>query len=311
MVSQSVYVAPSSTWTSGDSLTASTTTYRYVPGYSCSTKEKPGPPGEGGPGGWEGDYDGEIRAAIRLAGSARSSIRLRRTYNGPDWTSVEPAMKTMPSPWPNTQISAASSTLMRSAHRLSVLLIKLRPTAVSSAASKPLARSPMAHRGCRSLNFHSSGDTASVTQESEQRRGPSATNGAPPVGVAGRRRFLSKLATRHAQPPFGFHGPNRGPRPLGPPVLALFHGATPDRLLGHRDGADHQRVDGAVVGNLARLVEGDDKLVALVLQAGIKGGAVIGRDRMRHVRVLPIPLDSLAHLDRHVVRSEPANRVGV
>src|SRR5437899_5496813 len=83
MVSQSVYVAPSSTWTSGDSLTASTTTYRYVPGYSCSTKEKPGPPGEGGPGGWEGDYDGEIRAAIRLAGSARSSIRLTRTYNGP------------------------------------------------------------------------------------------------------------------------------------------------------------------------------------------------------------------------------------
>src|SRR6267378_2008346 len=136
MVSQSVYVAPSSTWTSGDSLTASTTTYRYVPGYRCSTKEKPGPPGEGGPGGWEGDYD---RRDDR-AGSALSSIRLARTYNGPDWTSVAPAMKTMPNPWPNTQISAASSTLMRSAHRLSVLLIKLRPTAVSSAASKPLAR---------------------------------------------------------------------------------------------------------------------------------------------------------------------------
>src|SRR5205807_3736637 len=140
MVSQSAYVAPSSTWTSGDSLTASTTTYRYVPGYRCSTKEEPGPPGEGGPGGWEGDYDGEIRAAIRRAGSARSSIRLTRTYNGPDWTSVAPAMKTMPSPWPNTQISAASNTLMRSAHRLSVLVIKLRPTAVSSAASTPLAR---------------------------------------------------------------------------------------------------------------------------------------------------------------------------
>src|SRR6266704_2491757 len=131
MVSQSVYVAPSSTWTSGDSLTASTTTYRYVPGYRCPTREKPGPPGEGGPGGWEGDYD---------AGSARSSIRLARTYNGPDWTSVAPAIKTMPSPWPNTQINAASSTLMRSAHRLSVLVIKLRPTTVSSAASKPLAR---------------------------------------------------------------------------------------------------------------------------------------------------------------------------
>src|SRR6266581_7937996 len=156
MVSQSVYTAPSSTWTSGDPLVAGvptgkppgartrsracSTTYRYAPGYRCPTKEKPGPPGEGGPGGWEGDYDGEIRAAIRLAGSARSSIRLTRTYNGPDWTSVEPAMKTMPSPWPNTQISAASSTLMRRAHRLSVLLIKLRPTAVSSAASKPLAR---------------------------------------------------------------------------------------------------------------------------------------------------------------------------
>src|SRR6266550_2840264 len=153
MVSQSVYVAPSSTWTSGDSLTASTTTYRYVPGYRCSTREKPGPPGEGGPGGWEGDYDVETEIRFRgvrrigryerrydLAGSARSSIRLARTYNGPDWTSVAPAIKTMPSPWPNTQINAASSTLTRSAHRLRMLVIKLRPTAVSSAASKPLAR---------------------------------------------------------------------------------------------------------------------------------------------------------------------------
>src|SRR5438128_10244702 len=99
MVSQSMYVAPSTTWTSGDSLTASTTTYRYVPGYRCSTKEKPGPPGEGGPGGWEGDYDREIRAAIRLAGSARSSIRLTRTYNGPGWKSVAQAIKNMASPW--------------------------------------------------------------------------------------------------------------------------------------------------------------------------------------------------------------------
>src|SRR6266567_3953011 len=348
MVSQSVYVAPSSTWTSGDSLTASTTTYRYVPGYSCSTKEKPGPPGEGGPGGLEGDYDGEIRAAIRLAGSARSSIRLTRTYNGPDWTSAERVADQTEADRRfecgeqaigqgridrDDRLTRADDgakwgwlTLTHGRDQLQEVVevgrlpfqhaldqpddtecdLGCRPP-----IQTPLARSPMAHRGCRSLNFHSSGDTASVTQESEQRRGPSATNGAPPVGVAGRRRFLSKLATRHAQPPFGFHGPNRGPRPLGPPVLALFHGAPPDRLLGHRDGADHQRVDGAVVGNLARLVEGDDKLVALVLQAGIKGGAVIGRDRMRHVRVLPIPLDSLAHLDRHVVRSEPANRVGV
>src|SRR6266566_1494400 len=159
MVSQSVYTAPSSTWTSGDPLVAGvptgkppgartrsracSTTYRYVPGYRCSTREKPGPPGEGGPGGWEGDYDVETEIRFRgvrrigryerrydLAGSARSSIRLARTYNGPDWTSVAPAIKTMPSPWPNTQISAASSTLMRRAHRLSVLVIKLRPTAV-------------------------------------------------------------------------------------------------------------------------------------------------------------------------------------
>src|SRR5437588_3200367 len=107
MVSQSMYVAPSTTWTSGDSLTASTTTYRYVPGYRYWTREKPGPPGEGGPGGWEGDYE----RWSDLAGSARSSIRLARTYNGPDWTSVAPAIKTMPSPWPKTQISAASSAL--------------------------------------------------------------------------------------------------------------------------------------------------------------------------------------------------------
>src|SRR6266550_3376372 len=99
---------------------------------------------------------------------------------------------------------------------------------------------------------------------------------------------------------------------LGPAALPWMPRATwHPGLRRHRDGADHERVDGAVVGNLARLAEGDDKLVALVLQAGIKGGAVIGRDRMRYVRVLPVPLDRLAHLDRHVVRREPANRVGV
>src|ERR1700730_9251179 len=128
------------------------TAYRYGLGYRRSNKENPGPPGEGGPGWGEGgDYPepsafgmvlrkGRSERRYDLAGSARSSIRLTRTYNGPDWTSVAPAIKTMPNPWPNTQISAASRTLMRSAHRLSVLVIKLRPTAVSNAASNPLAR---------------------------------------------------------------------------------------------------------------------------------------------------------------------------
>ena len=53
---------------------------------------------------------------------------------------MAPGMKTIPSPWPNTQIMAASSALMARAQRLSQLVIRLRPMAVSSAASNPLAR---------------------------------------------------------------------------------------------------------------------------------------------------------------------------
>src|SRR5437879_10887538 len=79
------------------------------------------------------------------------------------------------------------------------------------------------------------------------------------------------------------------------------------QLGGHRDGADHQRVNGAVVGDLSDLAEGHDKLVALVLQAGIEGAAVIGGNGVGHVRILPVPFDRLADLDRHIVRSEPAN----
>src|ERR1700693_2736418 len=97
MVSQSVYKAPSTTWTSGDRVARArswpcSTAYRYAPGYRRSKKKNPGPPGGRGPGGRGKRNDLEIGTAFRvvqrigryerrytLAGSALSSIRLTRT----------------------------------------------------------------------------------------------------------------------------------------------------------------------------------------------------------------------------------------
>src|ERR1700730_11675226 len=293
--------------------------------------------------------------------------------------SVAPAMKTIPSPWPNTQMNAASTALIPSVQRLSRLAISVSPMTVSSAASSPFASigliatpawpAPIrAASGagwpwltaviiCRKL-WKSAGchcKTPSISQMAPKAIRMDAHQSRPPgrgqrraaseIGLCaamhqGIRRVLRRTrnrpavrkraakrrvlvywaaATSWASWPHIIRSHHSGSTV---PMLACApstHSSarrsstdTPhSRLRGHRDGADHQRVDGAVVGDLAGLVEGDDKLVAFALQAGIKGGAVIGGHRVRHVRVLPIPLDRLAHLDGHVVRGEPANRVGI
>src|SRR5437016_13119699 len=59
------------------------------------------------------------------------------------------------------------------------------------------------------------------------------------------------------------HAPLRSTGRLGPAALPWMPRTTSHaRLGGHRDGADHQGVDGAVVGDLSGLGEGDDKFVA-------------------------------------------------
>src|SRR6266853_4665667 len=96
MVSQSVYRAPSTTWTSGDRVATArswpcSTAYRYAPGYRRSKKKNPGPAGGRGPGGRGNRNDIEIGRTFfavqrigryerryKLVGSALSSIRLTR-----------------------------------------------------------------------------------------------------------------------------------------------------------------------------------------------------------------------------------------
>src|SRR5256885_1139386 len=79
----------------------------------------------------------------------------------------------------------------------------------------------------------------------------------------------------------------------------------------HRDGADHRGMDAAAIWNAAGLRKGDDELVALVLKTRVEGVAVVRCDRVRDTRVLPVPLDGLAHLDGHVVRNKAAESVRI
>src|SRR2546427_7031706 len=79
----------------------------------------------------------------------------------------------------------------------------------------------------------------------------------------------------------------------------------------HRDGADHRGMDRTAICDRAGLGKGHDELVAAVLKTGVEGGAGVRRDRVWDVRVLPVPLDGLAHLDGHVVRNKAAECVRI
>src|SRR5216683_2004344 len=85
----------------------------------------------------------------------------------------------------------------------------------------------------------------------------------------------------------------------------------PFAFLTDLDVARHRGVDRTVILDIARGVEGHEKLGARVTEAGVKGRVVVRRDAVLGGVIDPIPLDRLSLGDGHRRRVKSADRVGV
>src|SRR6266566_9748825 len=98
---------------------------------------------------------------------------------------------------------------------------------------------------------------------------------------------------------------------LIPESLGRNRRIPPYSLLTNLDVSGHRGVDGAVIFDIARGVEGNKELRAHATQAGVKGRVVVRCDAVLGVVSDPIPFDRLSFRDGHGRRVKFADRVRV